>query len=516
MFLFILVSCQDDFQEVGNGLVGSSNFTSKSQEFDVVSYSVPFFNGTGVQTSGITIGALGFYKDSLYGNTTASYLSQVALSTYNPTFGEDLVIDTVLVDLTYYSTASVNTDNETVYALDSVYGSDPFKLTAYRSNYFLSETAAPDFTEAAVYYSNDLQGFSGLESEMLFQVNELTPSEEAVVDVSTGTADTRDTTMVSPRLRLRLTDEATKSYWKQAIFDQEGTDAIYNANSFRNYFRGIYLKTETIDGKGNYFLFDRANSGITIKYTAGPESNRVESSLKITFSGNSVIGYQNDFKTEITDQVATIDKTEGEENLFLKGGQGSMAVIELFGPDTDGDGIPELLEQERQKERVIREANLEFFVNDDFVESVVPGGVQLAPRIYIYNLETNQILADYNADAALSSQGVVTAIGTSHLGPLQESDLGGRSYKILITEHVKALLNPDNDEPATKLGVVVSQNLLVNATGKIENASANDFPNRLPYASILSQQGTVLYGNNASDPDKQLKLRLYYAEVTNE
>lgn len=519
MFLFILVSCQDDFQEVGSGLVGSSNFTSKSQEFDVVSYNVPFFNSTGVQTSGITIGALGFYKDSLYGNTTASYLSQVGLSAYNPSFGENLVIDTVLVDLTYYSTTSVNEDNETIYALDSVYGSDPFKLTAYRSNYFLSATAPPDFTDAAVYYSNDLQDFSGIEGQVLFEVDELIPSNEAISDVSVGRPESRDTTMVSPRLRLRLTDEATKAYWEQAIFDQENTDALFNANSFQNYFRGIYLKAESINNSGNYFLFDRANSGITIKYTSGPNDNRTESSLRITFGGNSVIGYQNDFKSEITDQVATIDRTDGDDNLLLKGGQGSMAVIELFGgPDSDNDGISDVLEAEREKQRIIREANLEFFVNDDLISALTNNtAVQIAPRIYIYNLETNQPLADFNLDAVINGQGVVTAVGTSHLGPLQEGDNGDRSYKIRITEHIKGLLNPDNENPATKLGIVVSQNLRVTGTGMIENVSADDRPNRLPFASILSQKGTVLYGTGEDVPeDKKLKLRLFYAEVTNE
>jgi len=517
MFIFLLVSCQDDFQEVGNGLVNASNFTSESSELDVVAYNRPFFTGTGVQTNGLSAGALGVYQDTLFGNTTASYLTQVGLSAYNPSFNENPVIDTVIVDITYFSTSSVTADNVTEYTLDSVYGDNPIKLSGYRSNYFLSQTAPPDFTENAVYYSNDLQQFSGIEGDKIFEVNNLIPSDEGIPNVSESASGVVDTTIVSPRMRLKLTNDDTKTFWQQALFDQEGSDALFNANSFANYFRGIYIKAESIDGSGNYFLFDRANSGITIKYTSGPESDRSASSIRITFSGTSVIGYQNDFKTEIVDEVNTINEVVGDDNLLLKGGQGSMAVIELYGgPDSNNDGISDALEADREKQRIIREANIEFFVNEDFVQATAGGAVKLAPRIYIYNLETNQRLADYDLDAVISGQGAVTAVGTSHLGPLRETESGARSYTIRITEHIKGLMNSANENPATKLGIVVSQNLIFTGTGMIENTTAEDRPNRLPFTSIISQQGTVLYGTGDNVPeDKKPKLRIFYSEISN-
>ena len=517
MLLSILFSCEDDFQDVGKGLVDESNFTSGSSDnYLVTAYTVPFFNGTGVQTNGLSAGALGFYQDTLYGNTTASYLTQVGLLAGNPSFGENPVIDTVLVDITYYSTSTQTAENKTDYTLDSVYGTNPIKLTAYRSNYFLSATAPPDFTENAVYYSNDLQQFGDLEGDVLFEVDNLVPSNDAVFNVATGATESKDTTMVSPRLRLKLTDEATKNYWKQTIFDQEGNDVLFNNNSFRNYFRGIYLKAEAKDDTGNYFLFDRANSGITIKYKSGPETNRKEASIQIAFSGNSVIGYQNDFKTEITDGFELGDQVDGDANLLLKGGQGSMAVVELFGPDADDDGIPEQLQIERDKKQLIREANLEFFVNESAVQAIAGAAVELPKRIYVYNLETNQRLIDFSLDANIQQQ-VVLAVGTSHLGPLRESETGsGRSYKIRVTDYIKSLLNPDNDSPATKLGVVVSQNLTFLDMGLIENASPSQVPNRIPFASVMSQEGTILYGTDASVPDdKKLKLEIFYSEISN-
>ena len=99
MLLFVFFSCEDDFLEVGSGIVDDSNFTSGNENYPVVAYSERFFDSVGVQTNGLSAGALGFYQDSIYGTTTASTLSQVDLGTYNSTYGTDPVIDSVVFEM---------------------------------------------------------------------------------------------------------------------------------------------------------------------------------------------------------------------------------------------------------------------------------------------------------------------------------------------------------------------------------------------------------------------------------
>ena len=70
MLLFVFFSCEDDFLEVGSGIVDDSNFTSGNENYPVVAYSERFFDSVGVQTNGLSAGALGFYQDSIYGTTT--------------------------------------------------------------------------------------------------------------------------------------------------------------------------------------------------------------------------------------------------------------------------------------------------------------------------------------------------------------------------------------------------------------------------------------------------------------
>ncbi|MGB3774428.1 MAG: DUF4270 domain-containing protein, partial [Leeuwenhoekiella sp.] len=505
-----LYSCQDDFLEIGSGLVDNVGYQNDSLNLPVISYTRPFYN-TGVQTSGLNSGALGIYNDIAYGSTTASTLSQLTISPANPTIGENAVITSIVVTLPYYSTATgVSEEGGTEYRLDSVYGDSPMNIRAYRSNYFLSDNDPQNISESAVYYSDQLNDFEGIRGDLLFSEDSFVPSAAEIVTEIPADPTSADTTTTinreAPAFRYTM-NENEIAYFKEAIIDQAGSDVLFNQNSFKNYFRGIYFEAEPINGNGSYFLFNKSTSQIQINYTAdGTGDTSVESTITLSMSpaagANGVIGYENNFKPEIIAQGADSDSVNGDESLFLKGGQGSLAVIDLFGEDADGDGIPERLAELRsESSRLIREANLIFYVDQQKLEQL-GGSAQDAPtRIYIYDLETNAPLADYIADSQ-SSQGLVAAVGTSHLGPLETDDSGnGVRYTIRITEHIKGLLNLENDTPSTKLGVVVAQNLLGAGitTVAVEDAGSDDRPNQIPVTSVLSQDGTILHGSASTN-----------------
>ena len=163
------LSCQDDFLEIGGNLVDNVNFSTDSITISVKAYNKSFIN-QGVQTSGISTGtgALGVYDDPVYGQTVASMLSQISINTTSPSFGSNPVVDSVVLSIPYYSTATGTTeDGGNEYRLDSVYGDSPIKLMAFRSNYFLSANSAGDVSKSAVYYSNQLSSFNGLEGDTL-------------------------------------------------------------------------------------------------------------------------------------------------------------------------------------------------------------------------------------------------------------------------------------------------------------------------------------------------------------
>ena len=520
LFVFtLMLSCENDFQPLGSNIVDSTNFKSDSLSLPVTTYTKRFFDTLGVQTNSTSVGSIGIYNDPVYGTTTASSLSQVVLSRSNPVFGDNVVLDSVIFSMPYFSTSSIDAEGNTEYTLDSVYGDTPMNLIAYRSNYFLGDNTPPDFEDRAIYYSNQLSDFQGIEGDSLFAAENFVPSNKPVRTDLPAAADAEDQSAVitytEPALRLSLGTE----YWKQAIIDKGGDNVLFNDNNFKNYFRGIYFKVQPLtNNKGSYFLYNLSATKITLYYRYGTNEPTTSGTLDLQLystseSGGlrtiSLTGLDNSFKPQITDAVGTPDMENGDEDLYLKGGQGSMAVIDLFGPDDNNDGIPERLETLRDSTWLIREANLTFYVDQSKISALGGQNYDEPKRLYIYNLDTNQPLVDYTFEATAGASGADGI--TNHLGPLTRDASGkGVSYKIRITEYLKSLLNSSNENPATKLGLVVSQNVGLTSTGSIEGTSAEDKPNRVPFGSILSQKGTILYGNQGADESKQVKLNIYY------
>ena len=526
ILLTALVACDEDFQPVGKDLVDDINFNSDSILHPVVSYSKRLFGIQGVQTNNLASGALGIYTDPIYGTTRASHLSQVNPGSNNPSFGDEPVLDSVVFSMPYYSTASLGEEGETVYELDSVYGDDPINLKIYRSNYFLSASTPPDLEKSARYYSNQLNSLDGIEGDLLFDVPDFVPSNEGVVTVVPGETEDADSvrTVNPPLLRLVDTSDVGLAYWKQAIFDKEGDEVLFNGNTFKDYFRGVYLKAEALNSTDqDYFIFNRSGTNITLYYSYKNSNDiMLQGSYVLNFYGTGTTpnpiaftGYTNDFNQSVTDALdpANIDMVNGEEDLYLRGGEGSTGVIQLFDPtDDDGDGIPDELNALRDRNLLIREANLILYVDQDKVSQYTTGAFAGPERIYLYDLKTNLPVVDYNTDA---STGTTSALGSkiNHLGPLTVDDDGnGVSYKIKLTQYLRNLLSDSNDNPTVTLGINVTNNVNITAVNYIEGTDEDDVPNTVSQGSLLYQECTILHGNLSSDNDKKLVFRIYYTE----
>jgi len=181
------------------------------------------------------------------------------------------------------------------------------------------------------------------------------------------------------------------------------------------------------------------------------------------FGPNRINFMENNFTTPIVDG----DETEGDSRIYLKGGEGSLARIKLFdGENTDDD--PEMNAFEVFKntfvetdeegnyvktKRLINEANLVFYVDQEIVQDGEPN------RIYLYDIENKTPLFDYFTDIGNSS--IPSFSKFNHLGPLQRVDNepngDGIKYKLKITEHINDLILRDSAN--VELGLAVSINV---------------------------------------------------------
>ncbi|WP_378186230.1 DUF4270 domain-containing protein [Aquimarina sp. W85] len=524
--LLIFGSCNDEFNEVGSGVIGDVNFTDKVYSAKPLAYTTKLEK---VQTSGLQGYQLGVYDDPIYGLSTYSILSQIQPSVNSPVFGRNAKVKSVFLNIPYQSTitkTSQDTNGETLteYKLDSVYGNSKINISVYRSNYFLKDFNV-NSEDRQVYYHNDINETfdkSTVEGTLLATFESFLPSNREVeITIPDGNDEgtAPDISRVSPRLRIEL----PATYFQDAIIAKEGSAELSNANNFRNYFRGLFIKAEAIDEMGTLMYFNMSQADVTILYsyeeldTSDENANGdttdyliKDKEFKLNFGNNVINGIENTPKLIIPDG----DRTDGDDKLYVKGGDGAVASIELFnGTVTNDDGV-EVNELEYLKEQqwLINEASLKLYID----QSLVNGGASEPERLYVFNMKTGEVFADYVFDIDLSLLNEEDPVNSilNHLGRITRgSDTKGQFYKINLTRHIiRVLEGLDENDP---IGVSVSQN--VNITNRVKALpSSGDEEFRIPFTSVVAHEGTVLFGNtNAVPEDKQLLLEILYTQALN-
>ncbi|WP_343704968.1 DUF4270 domain-containing protein [Flavobacterium sp.] len=523
-----LYSCDKDFNAIGDGLVGDDHFGLESEKYDVLAFNQEV---TPIQSSTMTPNALGIFDNPLFGTTTSNFVTQVGLVSYSPTIGESPVIESAVLEIPYYShVTAVDNEGNSTYELDSIYGdkNGKLKLSVYesgiqmRTSYFSGGSQLPQF-----YYTDQNTEFNNKKIGARLNDGDILQNDEFFFDakeivIKTIDPDTKKET--TERKKPQMTLQLNKDFFQSKILNA-ATTKLSAEDLFQEYFRGLYFNVEKSGSSPtNMALMNFSEGKITIKYKAKTESttddaNATEDktivlnlkglSSATTSTANFLEDVRNpDFASAITTNV---NKTEGDEKLYLKGGQGSLAVLKLFDPTdvlsynskgepvSGANGVPDQLDEMRSNAVVknwkVNEANLVFYIDADKM-----AGTEEPNRVYLYNLTDNAVLADYSTDAA-SAYGGLISLGT---------DKRGKSYKIRITSHIRNLIK-DATAKNVDLGLVVSQSSATIAFNALKNK--NDITSVVPRTSVMNPLGTILYGGKVSVPeDKRLKLEVYYTK----
>jgi hypothetical protein len=546
LVIISFVACDKDFTTLESDIINNqnaTNFNIVTNQYDIITYNKVLGP---VQTNNLGLNTLGYFNDA-YGSTTAEFVTQLSPTSFAPSFGENVVLDSVVLSLPFFgSITEIDEDGNISYQLDSVIGSSPIKLSIYESNYFLRDfNPNADFNEIQPYYSNKSTSNSEMISTAVLEGEELiliqNPDEEGHISLDNNgnalinnsgfiltTIDDEGETQVTqrqpPGLRLKLDPQ----FWQEKIIDQEENAVLTNQNNFSEYFRGLYFKAEAVNDDGSFMILNvgSTNSNIIMYYTRDSNDEDDEDGIEqatytINFGPNRVNFIDNDFNVSLTDG----DPINGDQRLYLKGGQGSIARISLFnGEDIDiEDEALNAFELWKstfvetddegnfvKSKRIVNEANLVFYVDQNSLDGKEPN------RIYLYDIENKTPLVDYFLDG---QNNTVPSISVSnHLGPLQrvddEPNGEGIKYKLLITEHINNLLLRDSTN--VDLGLSVSLNVnLEELLPQRDVLTTEDTDDTTPISSIITPRGTVLHGNNTEDETKRVYLEIYYTEPNN-
>ncbi|WP_310557239.1 DUF4270 domain-containing protein [Flavobacterium sp.] len=542
LIALLFASCDKDYNSLGSDIVGNENFTFENETFDVISYN----QGVGaVETGNLEVNSLGIRNSAIFGNTKSNFVTQLSLATSKPVFGANIEIDSVILSVPYFSKElSTETSGRKTYKLDSIYGTAPINLKVYENGYYLTGND-PSSSLPKKYYSNQDSDFNGLKiGAYLNDFTDINISDNIPPENIGFTPDKRgfvkykiksETQLVSginyeikhtpttdvesravPSMRMHL----NKVFFKNKITDALSS-VLDNNNAFQNHFRGLYFDVD--DALSGTMMSLNFNSGTVTVYYKEDKITEVKTGTVVTkrtnerpmktlvmnMAGNKVNLLKNtNLSADYTNALATSNRVVGDKKLYLKGGEGSKAFLEI--KDSD-------IAYLKSKKVLINQATLTFTIdNSAMINETEP------ERIYVFDADNNRALLDYVFDQTQNvtypklSKSIHDGIITKN----SESVKKGIKYVVNITEHINNLVNKDSTN--VRLGVVLTEGINLLGNGFLKTPVSDPTttnPNRkfdrIPRATVMSPLGTVLFGSVLStdlDFEKRIKFEVYYTK----
>jgi len=538
--ILLLMSCDKDFNTIGSEVIGDG-------EFEFEKYTVQnlkaFSNATGpVQSNNLPINSLGIYQDLFFGSNISNFVTQLELDKTTPNFGIDIEIkttDSVYLYIPYFSKlTAVGSGNEAnTFVLDSVHGSQNsnMSLKIYESGYYIRDFDANDPSEFQKYFSNEknliennLIGLPLNASSDLAQNSEFVFSNQEHIIYKTngngqyvnnqGSIVPETERIVKERFAPGMWINLDKDFFFNKILSANSSDLV-NQNNFKEFFKGLYFQVEQNSGQpGAMAQLDFSRGFIDIQYHSKKDvtSDLKKNSFKLNLKGNTINFFNFTKSSNYETALSSSNSSTGDQFLYIKGGDGSIAFVDLFGEnDSDGNGVADELDQLRLNN---------WLINDAVLTLNIDNRNQKEPRrIFIYDVNNRRPLIDYIDDISSNANPKLNKI--NHGGVIEiGTDGKGVRYKFKIRGHINKIINgtSQNDLKNVRLGIVVTENINnvnfstlsspFNIPVFMPSTSPDQMISRLPVSHVMNPLGTILFGSNTTDLSKKMKLEIYYTK----
>jgi len=523
LVLIGIISCENDLEDIAVDLTGQKPFQVGDSIFEIISYhkNIDSSRVDNNDPSRTPLYLLGVNSNLNFGTLESDLISQLGLPLTGVDFGDNPVIDRVVLDIPYFSTRDGDqaaVDPETGFPikdesgdsiavpnfiLDSIYGKTnlEYGISIHELGTFLNTLDPEDPTQPKSYYSD--KDYSLLDElyEGLFLPNRndtVLYVERRYLDGDPSTVDDIDTIKrenSAPTMKFDL----DKQFFKERFVDQDGSPVFDNTDNFVRYFRGLYLDASGFDGS---LMNLRASNGrMSIYYTndeikaEGEDEDlnnngvtgesgvtvRTKQTMIFGFEGVATGKYDRDYSgSMIQHLLLNPDKENGEPKLYVQGAAGSEIIIELFDQET--------LDYLREERFLINEANLVFYLDGNQSE--------LPSKLFLYKYDFNSYISDYYTSIGFGPE----AFG----GELEYDDQGNpEKYTFRITNYMSQVLSSTDPIASSRLAL---RNFV--ETDDLNNSRLDSTVQDWNFIP----KDVVLYGNRPKTNDKRLKLEIYFSK----
>ena len=523
IFLLGIISCEKDLEDIGVDLTGQRPFNVGDTILEVIAYhkNIEASRVDNNDLDRVPLYLLGVNNNNTFGSLKSDLISQVYLPIVGADFGDNAIIDRVVLNIPYFSTRDgdqdavdpitglpiEDEDGDTIqvpnFKLDSVYGNQDmeFKISVFELGTFLNSLDPDDPTQANKYFSDKEYVKNDQLHEGNFKPNRndtVLYVERRNLDDDPNTVDDIDTIQSansSPSMKFDLDTQ----FFKERFVDHNNASDFENNENFVRYFRGLYIDAEGFDGA--LINIPATNASMSIYYT-----NEVLATEGVDedLNNNGVTGesdvlvktkrtqnyflrgvrtgyYERSYAgSKAEETIFNPDTENGETTLYVQGAAGSEVIIDLFDEQT--------LEFLRQQNLLINEANLVFYLDGE--QDVVPS------KMFLYKYDFNSMINDlYNIRFGPEVFG----------GKLVYDDEGNPElYKFRITDYFTRMMLGEEPLALSKLA--------------LKNEVSTDDPTNVAALDTIVKKwnyipkGVVLHGNRPADNNKRIKLELFYSK----
>ncbi len=330
-----LYNCEPDADTLGEQLFLDGAAQGKETPFDVIAFNINNNDSIRSDASKLGLATLGAFSEGQFGMQKASYLTQLRLSTYNPDFGANAVVDSVVL------------------VMKPTYASDTVKTTTLDDNYTYKTTADETVNAKKVVNTYPVLKFGKAKRTFTIHVNEVKEflkgpsdtvksnqifdydntkvlgSKEFKGDVS-SVAITKDGdgsalfTASTPGIRIQL----DKNFFQEKIIAKKGQPELQDASNFIRHIKGLRISVEESDGY--LFQFAPNTMELIMYYKNGTGTTKTPATYSFDLSSsNTHIGQYQYNRADAAVKNAGYNRVSGDTKLYLQGMGGPSVGISL-------------------------------------------------------------------------------------------------------------------------------------------------------------------------------------------
>ena len=262
--MFFFASCKKKDTSLGVNSIDKNELLN-SVQMDTFSILTSTVFEDSVITSGASTGLLGSYTDPKFGTVKAGFYTQFRLQSANPTFGDNIKIDSFVLGLKYSASkfyGDLSSQKFEIYELNDSLGT----TTTYYS-----------FTDKSISNKNLIDP----------NYQDIIPDPYSKIII--------DTTHVEAQLRLYIDTNLARDLINESI---ENATTFSSNENFLNYFKGLFVGVNNgvqASGKGAVLSFDLEDplSKLTIYYHQGEDRKTFDFAINSSCAKYNKVDIQN-------------------------------------------------------------------------------------------------------------------------------------------------------------------------------------------------------------------------------